>query len=149
MKRGANDWSWADRTGGSSSHRAMAPMPGPDAEGVSEQLTLTISHGYLHHWEIPDTVAQQVLKKIGMAGDRRNLFAQCIFPYRPDMGSKGLWQKQAGEWVAYDIKHAVELRDRMCKLHYKPRVTGYTMDQMLELTKFYLWKGKLTLPKGR
>ena len=149
MKRVKSDWHWADPRVGASRSNPPRQVSGTVAEGESEQLTLTISHGYQHHWEIPDTVAQQMLKRIGMAGDRRNLFAQCIFPYRPDMGSKGLWQKQAGEWVAYDIKHAVELRDRMCKLHYKPRVTGYTMDQMLELTKFYMWKGKLTMPEGR
>ena len=149
MKRSRSDWSWADHFGGSGRREVSPQVSIQEMEAGTKELAFCFTKWWTHYWEIPDELARQTLIEMGMAGDRRNQFAQCLFPYHPSMGSLGNWQRTVGEWVAGDIRHEVELRDRMCKLHYKPRATGYTMEQMLELTKFYIWKGKLSLPEGR
>ena len=84
-----------------------------------------------------DAEAMEVLSKLH-GGDRRSTFAQALFPDDPTKyRSHGEWAKAVGTRVAHDIHTDPLLCQRMHALGYEPRKQGYTLEQRIELVKYY------------
>ena len=93
--------------------------------------------------EMSDQEAMQLLSRLCQS-DRRSEFAQAIFPYDPEKyRSKSEWRKAVGTRVSNDIHRDPELCQRMYRAGYKPRVTGYTLEQRVILVKYYALYGAI------
>lgn len=87
--------------------------------------------------QLTDAEAEAILNSLH-AGDRRSSFAQALFPYdRLKYKTRGEWAKAVGTRVAADIRSHPELRLRMEALGYEPAKQGYTLEQRIQLIKFY------------
>ena len=84
-----------------------------------------------------DAEAMEVLGRLH-GGDRRSTFAQALFPYDPTKyRTRGEWAKAVGTRVAHDIRTDPLLCQRMYALGYEPHRQGYTLEQRIELVKYY------------
>ncbi len=93
--------------------------------------------------EMSDQEAMEILGRLCQS-DRRSEFAQAIFPYDPEKyRSKSEWRKAVGTRVSNDIHRDAELCMRMYRAGYKPRVTGYTLEQRMILVKYYALYGAI------
>jgi len=125
-----------------------ATEPTPQAEGLTPRPSeRTQAQGraspgaMLSPEDLSDEEAKRILDSLELNSDRRGVFAERIFPYRPGFGSHGEWRKTVGSWVANDIKTDPYLRQRMFNLGCVARKTGYSHEMLLTLVKYYYYKG--------
>lgn len=117
-------WGWED----------AAPSPPPQKEAVENRRQ-----------EIPPDVSTGIGGgRLSLHSDRRSAFAQAVFPYDPTKyRNQSEWRKEVGKRVSNDIHQHPDLCQRMYQAGYRPRVTGYTEQQIQILINFYKQKGIL------
>lgn len=124
-----------DRTHAHFSRRLLRERAGSRTE-VNREEGHTQAAGRTSH-SMTDAEAMEVLGRLH-GGDRRSTFAQALFPYDPTKyRSRGEWAKAVGTRVAHDIRTDPLLCQRMHALGYEPHRQGYTLEQRIELIKFY------------